>query len=350
MSKKKLLYLSLNDGSDTRINKEIKSLSARFDITFLGLSKKEPDSVFIREYVRDLHIIVGPRSGLWTIIRYFFKACSLMFRSHDSVHLINEHLIFLLYPFLLFKRRVVLDIFDSIFLTNRFATKLSPLLAPLIYGVCNQVIVTDETRFKLLPAFVQKKALVLENYPYYTRENFNASPLVGPLKICFIGSLNRPRGVAFLLDLLKADESLRIETVGWLYDDMAKDLVKHPRVTYHGVLNQNQANFLASQCDYILSLYDPVVKNNIYASPNKIYDAIQTGTPLIINGEVLVSDYVLKNGLGVVISGFYNYEVPVVLKQLYDFRKRLSVDAALMKSYTWEAIESKLLVAHGSDA
>lgn len=39
--KKKILYLCINDGSDMRINKEIRTLNKRYDVVFLGVGTKK---------------------------------------------------------------------------------------------------------------------------------------------------------------------------------------------------------------------------------------------------------------------------------------------------------------------
>src|SRR5690606_42137033 len=67
---------------------------------------------------------------------------------------------------------------------------------------------------------------------------------------------------------------------------------------YYGILEQGKAIRLAAvRADYILCVYRPVNENNVYASPNKIFDAIQAGIPLIINREVNVAEWVFRNRL-----------------------------------------------------
>ena len=70
---------------------------------------------------------------------------------------------------------------------------------------------------------------------------------------------------------------------------------------------KSQALVLAHEkADYILSVYAPLNENNINASPNKIYDAIQTETPVIINAEVKISDWVRTKRIGFILP---KYEV-----------------------------------------
>ena len=64
--------------------------------------------------------------------------------------------------------------------------------------------------------------------------------------------------------------------------------------------------------------YEPSNQNNINASPNKIYDAIQTNTPIIINNEVKVAAFVKRKNIGVILDSFYDYDLETVYKELQE--------------------------------
>ena len=113
-----------------------------------------------------------------------------------------------------------------------------------------------------------------------------------------------------------------------------------------GVLTQQQSTELAAQCDYILSLYEPINENNINASPNKIYDAIQVGTPVIINREVKVAAFVEENQLGYVLDSFYADDYPKLVEELVYRKRNYQFSEKLRARFTWEAVEDKLVDAH----
>jgi len=71
-----------------------------------------------------------------------------------------------------FKKKVVLDIFDSFFLKiDKPGDKLL-WLKKIIYNKAYKIIVTDQNRQLLMPHFSNKKVFVVENYPYYNSNNF----------------------------------------------------------------------------------------------------------------------------------------------------------------------------------
>jgi len=343
-----LLYISVNDGTDTRIFKEIKSLSTEFDITFIGIITPTSTPSMLPEGCRTI-FIHGLRRSPLTIAKLFFQVAYLKPWSFKSIHVINENLALILYPLLLISRHWVLDVFDSFFLksTSRLTSFFKVILQRMIYSSADVILVTDDARLNLLPVWSRSKARVLPNYPLTNKHaiSVKAEP-VGPLKIFFSGSIGADRGLPFLLNLIKQDPQLQVHVAGWLYDNAGRDLCKHPQVTYQGVVHQSAAAQIAKQCDYILCLYEPNITNNIYASPNKIYDGIQAGVPVIINQEVLVSAFVRAERLGYVIESYNPQEVTNILEDLKAQRGQYGHIAKLQGKYTWEVVEPVLITAH----
>ena len=347
-SKPALLYISVNDGTDTRIYKEIKSLINCFDITFIGIKTPTSSPALLPEGCRVI-LICGLRRSPWTIAKLFLKVLFLNPRSFKSIHIINENLALILYPLLLLSRHWVLDVFDSFFLKSksRLISIFKSILQRIIYGSADIILVTDDARFNLLPAWSRNKARVLPNYPL--SDNLSSLPKAkpeGPLKIFLSGSIGVDRGIPFLLNLIKIDSELKVFAAGWLYDQAGRDFCKHPQVKYYGVMHQNDAAKIAKQCDYIMCLYEPNIVNNIYASPNKIYDGIKAETPVIINQEILVSTFVRDEKLGYVIQSYNPADVSTILQELKSQRGCYEHISKLQGKYTWESIEPVLITAH----
>ena len=343
-----LLFISVNDGSDTRIFKEITSLAGHFEITFIGI-KTPTSTADMLPPVAGKFFIKGPRRSPITIARLFIQVAQLCPWRFSSVHVINENLALVLYPLLILARHWVLDVFDSFFLksNSRIVSRLKLILQRIIYGSASVILVTDEARLGLLPEWSRAKTRILPNYPLADNHSIeHRSHRQGPLSIFFSGSIGRGRGVLFLVNLLKADPELQVHAAGWIYDQAGEELMRHPRVKYHGVMHQTAAAQIAKQCDYILCLYEPSNVNNIYASPNKIYDGIQAGIPVIINQEVLVSAFVRDEKLGVVRDSYSPSNIISVLAELKAQRNQFTHIAKMQGMYTWEKIAPVLVSAH----
>jgi hypothetical protein len=341
-----LLYLSVNDGTDTRINKEIATLSRVFAIDFVGISA-DGNQPFFSDRVRRVEIIEGGRRSPGALFRLWRRVFHLLRRNrYDSIHVINEKLLVLLLP-LLAGRRVVLDLFDSDFLKSTWPRRLVLAGQRLTYARAARIIVTDEDRAGLMPGFAQPKLTVLPNYPRrYTGPIEPRDPAI--LRVLYAGTLLARRGTEFVEKLLEAAPDARVVMAGWVRDERTRELTKHPRVEWLGVINQEQAIRQATRCDFILCHYEPTNLNNVYASPNKIYDAIQAGAAVIINPEARVSNFVREHGLGVVLESFAPPDMAAVAQSLREFKAGYRPDPALRERYLWESVEGRLWQAHGA--
>lgn len=343
-----VVYLSVNDGSDTRINKEVDSLSRVAQVHFVGVQQEAGDRDFVKERAASVQFVRGRRRSPVTAVRLLQLARMVAGRVHPrSVHVVNEDLALLMTPLLWRQRNVVVDVFDSLFLRRSFPKPVASLLRRWVYGLASCVLVTDAERAGLMPERVRRKLRILENFPYAVREPVEGVRSEGPLRIFAGGTLNRARGLTFLRGLLDEGDAVEAVMAGWLYDEEARDLSRHPKVRFHGTVGQREAMKLAADADFILCLYEPSNRNNIHASPNKVYDAIQAGTPVIINREARVSRFVEEQGLGLVLDRYGSNDYAGVLRRLREVRRRFQAPEELRRRCTWEAIEHRLLEAHG---
>jgi hypothetical protein len=345
MTKPKLLYVSINDGSDTRINKEIKTLGQHFDIYYLGIGRNT-DQFFTKHYCKEILMTRGHHREKLT----FLKFCGLFINTYfkhnfASIHVINEQLLLVFFPFMWWSRKkVVADIFDSMFLrtSNNWVMRLQKIL----YALPNKIIVTDENRKGLVMPQFQAKTMVVDNFPYKFKDIQPKASADNELLLLYSGALISTRGTALVKSLIEASPKVTVWLVGWLRDEATEVLSKHPQTKYFGVMSQDDSLRLSSQCDYILSLYEPIHENNLNASPNKIFDAVQVCTPVIINAEVKMSSLVLRQNLGYVIPSFYEKDATGLLNELIKHKKSFVFEESLQHNYTWEAVEGKLVEAH----
>ncbi|WP_413999311.1 hypothetical protein ACMDB5_01700 [Flavobacterium sp. W1B] len=342
MRNQNILYVCVNDGSDTRVIKEISTLSKEYKVFYLGIGTKS-ESSFSLEMTEQHILISGSHKSIGTILKLVWQLILLLYKfNFKKVHVVDEQLYCFIFP-LLIGKRVTLDIFDSYFLKLNLPGNKFYLLKRIIYGLPRKIIVTDENRYSLLPKFAQEKAVVIPNVPrfakYFKKRNTNDY-----LTICYFGSLNKDRGTYFLEKLLHYDDNIKVIAAGWLTDDYTKLFVNHPRVTFLGIKKQSDVNaILAEKGDYLLSVYPVNNTNNIYASPNKIYDAIQTQTPIIINSEIFVASFVKNINIGYVIKNSLNIDFEKLIFELKEKRNSYSFNDKLVEEYSWEKYETKLL-------
>ena len=292
-------------------------------------------------------MINGSTKNPITILKLIFKAYYIVYKHNiDSIHIVNEQVYFFLYPLSFFKR-CVLDQFDSILNSKLSFLKKIPFFLYFFYKPLKKIIVTDLNRKSLMPLYYHDKISILPNYPLY-RENVKKGEKSNELTILYFGWLGKSRGSELINGLLSLKKNLRVVSAGWIGDNYTKILFKkyEKYISYKGVLSQYEAIKLSEKVDYIICVYEPKNDNNINASPNKIYDAIQVQTPVIINSEVKISKFVEKINLGYIIKNYYQISYEELYGDLLKNRKSFRIDSGLRKKYCWEYIDHNLISAH----
>ncbi len=342
--KKKILYISLGDGSDMRANKEINTMQKIADIYFLGVGEYS-ELNYAKKKCKDLLLVQGKKNTIRVNFQLVYEYIKWNRKyKFDNLHIVNEQLMIFFYP-LIFRKYVVLDLYDSIFLKLNKPYNKWYIIKKIIYKPIDFIFVTDENRREMMPGFVGKRLGVLENYPYTYHGSIKKK--TKKLTIFYNGSMSNARGTSVLQNLIYNFKDIEIIMAGWINDDVTKLFSKNVNVDYRGVINQKEANRIAAEeSDYIMCCYEPSNTNNINASPNKIYDAIQTHTPVIINKEVKVSIFVEDKQIGVILSSFYDYNVDEVYEELINKRGKFNFEDIDKRKYSWEGIENKLLEAH----
>ena len=327
-----------------RINKEVKTLSKFADVYFLGIGDYGKKN-YAKTNCKAFYLIEEKRNSAKAIFKQVKKYKDWV-NEHkfDSINIINEQLMIFFYP-LLFKQHVVLDIFDSLFMKKDQPGNKLKILKKIVYAPVNFLFVTDENRKQMMPDFVQNRLGILENYP--NRYYGDTKKMTKDLTILYNGSMSDARGTKILQNLIDNNPNVKIVMAGWMADENTNNFTNSKSVDYRGVITQKEATEIAAtEVDYIMCCYEPSNQNNINASPNKIYDAIQTHTPVIMNGEVKVSSFVKGNNIGVVLDSFYDYDVEKFYKELIEKKQTFDFNDANANTYSWESIEKKLLEAH----
>jgi hypothetical protein len=337
----------INNGSDTRIMKELRTLHSNFNIIFVGIGQDTGTS-FSKKFCTHFSLIQGSHKSPFTILKLIIKIGLTRLKFYfPSVHVVDEQLYFFLMPILIGKK-VTLDIFDSYFLKlNKPKNKLL-WLKWIIYGSVKNIIVTDFNRRELLPQFALAKTFIIPNVPLSQAYSSKKSDQQF-ITICYFGTLLKGRGSEFAKQLIENNNFIKIIAAGWIGDQYSEDFVRAKGVEYQGIIEQHAANeILALRGDFLLAIYPANNLNNIYASPNKIYDAIHTKTPVIINKEIKVSQFVEKIKIGILVDSFESINFKKLGETLKEIRGTFTFDRNLIQEFSWEAHEETLISLHKS--
>ena len=86
-------------------------------------------------------------------------------------------------------------------------------------------------------------------------------------------------------------------------------------------MKYEQVLSLEADCDILFATYNPIIKNHKYSAPNKVYEAMALGKPIIVCKNTGIDELVIKNNTGYAID--YNAEEFVEILNKYKKDRKL---------------------------
>lgn len=124
----------------------------------------------------------------------------------------------------------------------------------------------------------------------------------GSIRIAFLGYLNESRGLTQLLELAQRDDT-ELFVAGKIGTPNLNDLLKlAPNVRFLGKLERFDALACMRDAHLVSLLYDPSIPVNRVAAPNKLYEAMCVGTPVLVSSGMSLAAEVRAHGLGWVVE------------------------------------------------
>jgi glycosyltransferase involved in cell wall biosynthesis len=123
----------------------------------------------------------------------------------------------------------------------------------------------------------------------------------------------------------------------------------HPeRIEYLGQISYGEVLRRTIHADLLFALYDPAIPNSIYASPNKVFEAMMCGKPIVVNQEIAASRIVLAEDCGLTVPYGDRQALRssiATLAQSRELRDRLGRNGrrAYDSKYGWNIMERRLL-------
>jgi glycosyltransferase involved in cell wall biosynthesis len=357
--KAKLVYIHSDSPNNVRVSKCLQVFAGLFDeVHYIGCVRtgtwNDSEGISGVKYHIDRRTARRGIRGLATSLRFTgFVKENLRKISPDVVVATNEDYVL---PFMVgyCKRPPVLicDLIDSLSIRTVDALRyLNPLWSLLsrsaLHSVDGLVEVTDErlARHKKIP----KHHVVIFNSPPAMPLTPRANLPKNFIYVC--GSiLDDVSGVEALLAACEKVEGASIVFAGrpigpW----MTNSFLKHPLVTNLGETTPRGSMEIAAAATAMFAHYKPFVENHIYAAPNKLFDAMMVGIPLLINSECLVSEFAQKTGFGIPTRFGNIEELESAIRSVYAPDERLiagcrHAQALFETQYSWQHMEERWTV------
>lgn len=252
--------------------------------------------------------------NIWNVILWQFFLLKTLWSNRKNYKVIHVADLDSALPCLCMKligKKVFYDVYD-LFCDSYFSDVTSPVykffkfLEAWIIKKSDLTIIADHARKNQIQMF-ESKVMVVENVPALKMPELqNRSEIQYPLTISYTGTLQEDcRGIEHLLEVVsKYPEKLNLILAG---DGQLKAICedyssKFSNIIYVGRKSHDECLKIMANSDYTFAAYYPKLRNNIFAAPNKYYEALMVGTPVITNKKTYFGDKIEHSELGFVFE------------------------------------------------
>ena len=125
---------------------------------------------------------------------------------------------------------------------------------------------------------------------------------------------------------------------------------KYENIHFYGRLSYSDTLALEKECDIMLAIYDPSIDNHFYAAPNKFYESLMLGKPVMMVKNTGMSTVVKDENIGVLIDyskeGFIKGAEELVAKKDEWISMSQRMKKLYKEQYSWDEMEKRLLILY----
>lgn len=301
--------------------------------------------------------------NLWPILKFnlrLFKKLFKMRKSIDIVHSVNldTGLTCLLFA-KFFKKRLVYDIYDYYVDAFPVPKKLRNLVRKIENLVINKsdlLILPIDSRRKQISGSNPKKTLILYNTPNEEIETISNQKRsyyqANKINISFVGALVADRFLEELLSLTSKRTDIFLHIAGFGNKELVDKIQNgnNQNVHFYGKVSHKEGLEISNMADLMVAIYNPSVPNHRYSAPNKFYEALFLGKPIVVAKKTGIDELVEKYNVGHAID--YSQKDFNRLFDSLDKSKfgefKANNQSVYKDHFSWEKMEEKLLNAYRS--
>jgi len=344
-----------------RVSKIAGSLKKRYSVTVLGWNREGISKKITENYIVDLklHNIKAP-IGKFTLIAFFptfwlwifFKLITIR---PKIVHAIDLDTVIPCFLYkILFRKKLVFDVCDR-YAWSKIPPKYSLLFSFINFleeKYCKQADFLVTVSKKLLSTIKNRpdNCAIIMNCPVkqdVVQNKYQNKSLI----LVYTGNVVRQRGLEQITSAIKDLKNVELFFAGRIIDEKFLDrLLETSNVKYKGLLQLDEAFTLTANSDVMIILYDLEKPINRIAMPNKIFEAMMFGLPIITN---VATEIIHEVGCGITVDYNNLNKIKSAITKLRDdedLRKRLGQKGreAFEQKYNWKLVEKELYKTYGN--
>lgn len=314
----------------------------------------------------EINIRSTPGKGLiniFQLLHFQILAFCWFIRNKDKYDLIHAFDLDVGLPALLIskitKKKYIYHIADFYIDSHSNLPKmLKPIIKRLEFMVINNAtatIICTEERIKQIEGSKPKNLTVIHNTPMVTKEFINdltdgekSDNSKQQIIFTYVGALAKSRFIESAVEVIKdyPEIVLNIAGMGALSEYVESMSNKYSNINYYGIVDYNEAFRLYSKTDFMFAIYDPEIMNHKFSAPNKVYEAMMLGKPIIVAKNTGIDRIVIDNNMGFVID-FSKEAFKELLDKIMNKSTDWKVTGANAKlaydKYSWVTMKKRLV-------
>jgi len=259
----------------------------------------------------------------------------------------------------LFGKKYVYDIFDYYVDAFRVPTILMRLIESIDIHMINKsdaVIIVNESRIEQIKKSAPKYLSIIHNSPdsvISKSQNFTPLgmdiPLRKKLRFVYVGVLSKSRFLIEIAEIIAdfKDAELHIAGFGDLEGYFMKMSSEKENIFFYGKINYCTTLALTAYGDLVLAIYNPVVPNHRYSSPNKLYEAMLVKKPIIVAEGTGIDEVIQVNNTGFVVA-YDKKSLTTLLEELIQTDPNVfhamgaKANNLYVEKYSWSIMEERI--------
>lgn len=225
---------------------------------------------------------------------------------------------------------------------------------------CDAVItVSDGIAEEYQHRYKINKPQVIMNCPYYQEPKVSNKlhEVLGIDKnkkiVLYQGRLSQGRGIEAILAAFFGTRSDEFVLVLMGYGPMQQEIEelskKHASIFFHPAVSPNDLLAYTASADIGILLYPNTCLNHYYCLPNKFFEYIMSGLPVIVSDLYELARITNQHNLGITVSDYtaskINWAITALMESIKN--QKLSRNTNLIaQQYSWEQQEEKLIAIY----
>lgn len=245
----------------------------------------------------------------------------------------------------------ILDYYADCHSMPKIADKFVRTRENKIINSSDATIICTEKRIEQIKGTAPNNLTVIHNSPINVIDSANSSITISEsnrVKIAYVGILSDGRLLRQILEIVSENKSkfeLHIGGFGILESLVGEYAKSHDNIVYYGKIKYNDTLNLERQCDVMTAIYDPSIPNHRYCAPNKFYEALMLGKPIIMVKNTGFDEIITKEKLGLLIEYTKDslYEQLTCLYNTREFDKYTENKEIYDREFSWDVMKSRIV-------